>query len=233
MSWNLVDSGSTQFADGNAGHAYSFPGGAASSGDLLLVAIGSNTVVSTPSGYAADVSDVNASGTYIFRKVAAGGETGVTVTTSGDHPTALGFLRYTGGASTPFDVSAHAFASGAGTSSPSVTTATLATTGELSVAAMCGADLIGVNPNTPVWSTGYTGLLSQATAGNTADDQILFVAANTNAGTAAESPSVTWTASVPNRAIVVATYKPGTAAPVLATMAIVAPPSAVTRASTW
>ena len=135
MTWTLVDSGSAGFANGNTGHVYSFPGTAAVAGDLLTVSVSSDTTVSTPSGWSVATSDVNAIGAYLFYKVAAGGEPSVTITTSGNFPTAIGYLRYSGAAGTPLDVVAHANSTAFNTTTPTATTGTLAGVGELSIAA--------------------------------------------------------------------------------------------------
>lgn len=208
MTWSALDTGSAGFADGNGGHVFNFPGSAASAGDLLIIGISSDTTVSTPSGYTADKSDVANIGAYAFRKVAAGGETSVTITTSGNFPTALGYRRYSGATGTPFDVAAAAHNLSGASTTPAATTATLAGTGELSVALGCLGNLGGTTPVTPVWSSGYTNRVDVNTAGTGSTDQHLFLADNQNAGTAAESPNVSWTNASGNQTMIVVTYKP-------------------------
>jgi len=57
-------------------------GSAATAGTTLLVAVNSDATVGTPSGYTSLVSSIHNAGCYLFGKVAAGGETSVTVTPS-------------------------------------------------------------------------------------------------------------------------------------------------------
>lgn len=208
MSWTLLDSGVAAFADGNAGHVYSFPAGAASAGDLLVLAVSSDTVMSTPSGWSVAVSDVHNIGAYLFYKAAVGSETSITLTTSGDFATEIGFLRYSGAASVPLDVTAAAFNTVNNNTTPAATTGTLASTGELAVAAACLGGMGGGTPNTPTWSTGYTNHLDGQTAGTSGADQHLFVADRRDAGTAAESPSCTWSSNTNNQTLLVSVFKP-------------------------
>jgi hypothetical protein len=57
-------------------------GATATAGNTLLVAVTSDATVSTPPGYAPLASSIHNAGCYLFGKVAAGSETGVTVTPS-------------------------------------------------------------------------------------------------------------------------------------------------------
>jgi hypothetical protein len=211
MSWTLLDSGVAGFADGNSGHVYSFPGGAASAGDLLVLAISSDTVVSTPSGWSLATSDVHNIGAYLAYKVAVGGETSVTVTTSGNFSTEIGFLRYSGAASSPLDVTAKAFNTVSTNTTPAVTTGTLAGSGELVVAAACLGGMGGGTPSGPSWSSGYTNRLDGQTAGTSTQDQHLFVADRYD-GSGSESPNVTWTSNANNQTILVAAFLPAAGA---------------------
>lgn len=52
----------------------------ATAGNTLLVAVTSDATVSTPTGYTSLVSSIHNAGCYLFGKVSAGSETGVTVT---------------------------------------------------------------------------------------------------------------------------------------------------------
>lgn len=207
MAFTLLDSGTVGFSDGNTGHTYAFPGGAASAGDLLVLPVSSDTVVSTPPGYSVAAADVHNIGAYLFFKVAAGGETGVVVTTSGNFPTELGFLRYSGATPTPFDVSAMAFNLVATNTTPAVSTPALAGTGELVIAAACLGGLGGGSPNTPVWSAGYTNRLDGQTPGTGGTDQHLFVSDRYD-GSGVQSPSCTWTSNSNNQTILVAAFTP-------------------------
>jgi hypothetical protein len=55
-------------------------GATATAGNTLLVVVNSDATVNTPSGYTPLVSSIHNAGCYLFGKVAAGSETGVTAT---------------------------------------------------------------------------------------------------------------------------------------------------------
>lgn len=199
MAWSLLDSDTTSFADGNAGHAYTFPH-AVSAGNLLILGVNSDTVVSTPSGYTVAVSDVGNQGAYVFYKVAAGGETAVTVTTSGDHATALSFLRYSGSTATPLDqvTAVRVINNDTPQASPTVSPSALAGTGELAVLYGMGHHSQSATAISGVTaSTGYTVLLTTPVSGglNTTPASCHFVIAKTTA-TGSESPSVSWSGAL-------------------------------------
>lgn len=208
VSWTLLDSGTAGFSDGNGGHTYTFPAGAVDPGDLLTISTSSDTVVATPSGWTQANQDVGNIGAYQWYKEAAGGETTVVVTTSGDHPTEIGYLRYLGATATPLDVTAKARHTSADNTTPAVTTPSLAQTGELVIAAACLGGLGNATQTGPSWSTGYTNRLDGQTVETDATGQHLFVADNRNAGTAAESPNVTWTNGTTNQTILVMAFLP-------------------------
>jgi hypothetical protein len=207
VAWTVLDSGTEPFADGGAGHAFAFPAGAAAAGDLLVLAVSSDTVVSTPAGWSPAVSDVANLGAYLFYKVATGGETSTTITTSGNHPTIAGFRRYSGSTATPLDKTSAGRSIVSASTTPAATTAALAETGELAVAAACLGGMQTGTPSSPVWSAGYTGRLDAQTAGTGPTDQHLFLADNQAAGTAAQSPNVAWTPTATNnQTMLVATF---------------------------
>lgn len=216
MTWTILDSGTdatTATPNWGSGHSYSFPGGAANANDLLTVCVSSDTTVSTPSGWSLAVSDIGNIGAYIFYKLATGGETAVTITTSGNFPTAIAFIRYGGSATaSPLDKTAAARSTSFGAATPTATTATLTGTGELSLAAGCLGGLSGAAQTGITWSTGYTGRLNQATAGTGSTDQRILVADKYTAGTTAESANVSWTNSTNNQTQLIATFKAAPAA---------------------
>lgn len=195
MSWSLLDSNTAIFTDGNAGHAFTFPG-AASAGDLLVVGVNSDTTVTTPSGYTAAQTDVGNQGCYVFYKVAAGGETAVTITTSGDHETALSFLRYSGATATPGDQVAvtRIINNDIPQASPTVSPSALTGSGELCLLygmvhhSQSATAVTGVTA-----SSGYTTLLETAASGglNTTAASKHFVIGRTD-GSGSQSPSVSW-----------------------------------------
>lgn len=215
MTWTLADQGGAALNTAGAGTAFTFPGGAASAGDLLIVGISSDTVLgATPAGWSVAVSDVGNIGTYVLYKVATGGETSVTITTSGDHQTAAGFLRYSGGTATPLDVVASARSIVSNSTTPAVTSPALAGSGELAVAFACLGGLQNFNQTGISWTGSFTNRIDQNTGAFTLADQHLFGADNQSAGPAAVSPQASWTGATNNQTVLVATFKPSTVAPV-------------------
>lgn len=205
MSWSLVGSDGVGFADGNAGHVYAIPSGAPSAGQLDILMVNSNTVVTTPSGFSVARSRVNSQGSYIYYRFAVGGESAnITITTSGDHPTDLLWSRWTGGSA--FDIANDAGVDGVGgTTTPAVNSGTIAQAASLSVA--FAALHSGTGQTSPVWSAGYTAL-AQATNGTGSTGVTAFGGYNTNAGTAAETPNCSWTTNASDRYILVAVFSP-------------------------
>lgn len=201
MAITLVDSEAVGFADGNAGHVYTFPAGAPSANDLDVLCVNSNTTVSTPSGFTARVTAVANQGSYIFTRKAAGGEAStVTITTSGDHNTTLTWSRWTGTDAYSTGSSAQANNSN-NTVLPALSTGTLAATGMLVIAFGALHNHDGALATSPSWINSWTALeaVSQGTAGSSASC-VAFTAYKDNAGTAAETvDSVSWTNNVRNR----------------------------------
>lgn len=70
--------------------------GAPTSGNTLLLAVSSDATVATPSGWTKDREQVNNNGHYLFRKVATGAETSVTVTPSVGASTAWVYIELSG-----------------------------------------------------------------------------------------------------------------------------------------
>lgn len=209
MAWTLLDSGAAGFSDGatSGGHTFTFPGGAASAGDLLCLFVSSDDVTSTPSGWSVAISDATNLGAYSFYKFAAGGETSVLVTTGSNTPAAAAFHRYSGAANPPIDVSAKAVTTSSAATTGTATTATLAGTNELAVfSAHLGGRQAAVQSGfTP--SAGYTNQVNAASAGTGSTDQVIATADKTNAGSAAESASMSWTNATNNQTALVATFK--------------------------
>jgi hypothetical protein len=208
MGASLVDSGTATFSDGNAGHSYSFPAGAPSTGQLDVLCVNSDTSVSTPStggaAWTLGTSHAGSQGAYLWYRIATGGEgTSTTITTSGNAATQVAYTRW--GNVTAADVNAVAFIEIPGTTTPSVNTGTLSAAGELSVAFAALHSMAAGNVTSPSWSTGYTQLLADQ-SGTTATDVAAFVAYNLNAGTAAETPNVSWTTNATDRYILVQTF---------------------------
>ena len=209
MSWTLVNHGEVGFADGNTGHVYTLPSGAPTVGDLDVLTVNSDTVVTMPSGFSLATQFVNSQGSYLWYRVAGGSEgSTVTITTTGNFDTALTWSRWQGGSALDVGVNAHVDGS-SDTTTPAVSTGTLAGTAELVVA--FAALHSGGSPTNPTWSTGYTALDSVTQNAVTG-----YTAYRTDAGTSAEAPNVTWVTGMSDRYILVAAFTPATATPAAA-----------------
>jgi hypothetical protein len=190
------------FADGNAGHACTYSVGAPAVGDWDILCVNSDTVVSTPSGFTATLAEVGGQGAYVYTRKAVGGESAsVTVTTTGNFDTSVDWVRLSG--ANAIDVTGKAAVNGSsGSSTPAFTSSALATATEyaLAFAALHGG---GVTPSNPIWGAGYTAL-----AGNTQGTLGLagYVGYKTPAGTAAESPTVSWTGTETDRYMLFVTF---------------------------
>lgn len=204
---NLVAHDLAGYADGTSGHVYTFPAGAPSAGnlDVLCVTVWGGSA-STPSGWQAGAShsDLGNINMYFFYRLAAGGEGAtVTVTTSGSNVGQIGSSRWTGVSGTA-DANGFAVAANKPTGPATATTGALAQAGELSIA--FAAMINGSASPAPVsWSAGYTGMDAAGFDGNSI---AMITGYNPVAGTAAESPSVSWTNAYDvYQAILVQTFK--------------------------
>jgi len=187
MPATLITSDVFTFADGNAGHIIDL-GSALSADQADVLCVNSNTVVTTPAGFAA-LSAVDGQGAYIFRRIGSGGST-VTITTSGNHNTSVIWSRW--GNIDAADNAKATIATGTGASTPAHSTDPLAETNELIIAFGALHSLGAPLPTSPVWSAGYTPLA--ATQQGTGSSGVIgYVGYKLTAGTAAESPSVSWT----------------------------------------
>jgi len=212
----LLGSNTYGFADGNTGHSVNL-GSSPNVGELDVLCVNSDTTVSTPSGFSVAPSNVGGQGTYVFRRIAVGGEgSTVTVTTSGNFDTTVSWSRW--GSIHAADQATIDSASSAATTTPAHSTGALAETNELVVAFAALHNFPGSNPTAPVWSSGYTGLTAIV------QGQVCgFVGYSLTAGTAADTPSVSWTNSAVDRDIGTLTFTTFTpSAPAL-------PPVAPTR----
>ena len=197
-----------EFANGNAGAVIDL-GSAPAVGERDVLCINSNTVVTSVSGFTQDEPAVTNQGAYIYSRVAIGGEgQTVTITTSGDHNTQVGWSRWANTTTLDGPPTSNTQTNGsAGNTTPAHNTGALAATGSL-VIAFGALHSIGAlaDQNTPVWSAGYTPMTS-GTQGNGATGVVGFTAYNDNAGTAAETPQVTWSGSgVQNAYMLTAVY---------------------------
>lgn len=210
MAWTLVDSDTAAFADGNGGHSFDL-GTSPQAGDIDVLFVNSDTTVSTPSGWTLPTNggQVNNQGAYGFYRIATGSEgSTVTITTSGNFNAVAGWSRWRGGEA--FEVAVGAQINGTtGAVTPSIDTGTLTMTGELVVVAALLHRLASPEPTTPVWSSGYTGLTS-VTQGTGNPGVVQFVGYKTNAGTAAETPSCSWTNGAFDRYAIALVFQPNT-----------------------
>lgn len=203
MTASLVAADCVGFSDGNAGHVYTYPSGAPSVGQLDCFVVSSDTVVSTPSGYSVATSFVSSAGSYFFYRFAVGGEgTTTTITTTGDFNTSVTWSRWDG--CTALDVAVNAHVETNGTTTPAVSTGTLAGTNELVIAGGCLHS--GAQPTTFVYSSGYAQLGTPVTQIGSGGFATSVCEYRTDAGTAAETPSISWTNNVTDRYILVAAF---------------------------
>jgi len=216
---SLVTTTLHAFADGNSpGHACAL-GSAPNVGEYDFLCVNSDTVVSTPSGFNVSTSNVNAMGSYLFYRKASGGESSsVTVVTSGNFNTQVSHSRWSGLDTVDTQAVTSAVGSASNTSL-AVTTPTLAGTGEFVLAFAALGSIGTIAQNTPVWSSGYTAVTGPNIQASGSSGMCGFVGFKTGAGTAAESPSVTWSGDAPfNRDshVIVVTVASGGANGVLA-----------------
>jgi hypothetical protein len=209
MAWSLVGSDAVDFSDGGTGHSYTLPSGAPAAGSLDLLCVNSSTTVSVPAGFTPATSFVGNQGSYLWYRIAAGGEGAtVTITTSGNFDTKLGWSRWVGAQA--FDAAANAHVdSSSGGSTPAVSAGPLAGAGEL-VVAFAALHNTGAACTSPIWSAGYTPLTALASdIGTGAVGQ--FVSYRID-GTGTETPSVSWSTGGPfDRYILVAAFTPSAA----------------------
>lgn len=181
------------FADGSTGHSCDL-GSAPSAGEWDALCIGSNTVVTSVPGFTQAEPAVGNQGAYIYVREAGAGEAQTaTITTSGNHDTDVTHLRLPATV-VAVDTSTSTQANGAaGNSTPTHSTGPLAETGEYVIAFGALHSIGSANQNTPVWSAGYTSVFDvPPISGSGATGVVGFVAYKEGAGTAAETPQVSW-----------------------------------------
>ena len=215
--WDLVNYSGVTFNNGGTGFVYTLPSGAPNVGDLDILSVNSDTTVSTPAGFtlSPNASRVVNQGSYVFWRIAAGGEgSTVTVTTSGNFNTALGWQRWKGVLA--WEAAANAGADGSpGTTTPAVSTSGLTTPDDLVVAFGMLHSYPSALPITPVWSAGFTGILAFNDGVVAGNEVTQFGAYKAGAGTAAENPNVSWTNNVGDRYIITLAFTPAIATPVV------------------
>lgn len=202
MSW-------TQVAQATAGttastYTYSLPSGAPNPGDLDVLCVACTNSVTTPSGWTAGPSETGAYGTdfIIYYKIAGAGEPStVSLAASATSYFLVSWSRWTGASTS--DVSASSYTTSASTAS--ATTSALSSSGELAIA-FAGMYNGGADPASVSWSAGFTALNASSYSG---DSLAALVAYDSSAGTAAVSPSASWTNSFAQVACLVQTFIAG------------------------
>lgn len=188
-------------------HLVTYTGGGATGSDVVdVLFVVSDATVALPSGFTQDATRVSNAGSYVFQK--AGGSTTATIVPGAATNTEVLWLRVANTAG--LDSGATAVAgldSSAGSSSPALTSGSLAeaTEGALVFAALHSQ--AGGLPTGFAWSTGYTEILHGTQGGAATSGVTASVAFKVPAGTAAESPSVTWTGPTFERYLLAVFFK--------------------------
>lgn len=195
------------FAFTAAGTVVTYTGGGSTSNSIDVLCINSDNTVSVP-GFTAVATAVTNQGAYIFT-CDAGTTSSATINLGGGISTStqVCWLRITG--TTGVDTGATATAQNnntTGSATPSVTSGALAGAQELALAFAALHNFAGSTPTSPVWSSGYVEQVS-ATIGSSTTGVYGDVAVKTPAGTAAESPSMSWTNACLNRYILVVAFQ--------------------------
>lgn len=205
----LVDSDKLGFA--TSGTVFSL-GSSPNVGDYDVLGINSDTTVSTPSGFTLLDSAVANQGSYLFYRLAVGGESdSVTINTSGDHEATLVWGRVRG--ATGIDKNAKATAAGSSSgSTPTATTASLSETGELALAFAGLHRYAGSAPTGPTWSNSFIHL-EQADQGSGNPACTAMLAYKEGVGTSAVAVDVSWTNGCFDRDQYVVTFTMSAAEP--------------------
>lgn len=199
MTASVSSSQTYTFADGNGGHVCTFSAGAPAAGDWDVLFANSDTVISTPSGFTKQLNFLNNQDGSTFIRQAAGGETdSVTITTSGNFNCGVTWVRVID--ADVLDVAVEAHAESNDTTTPAVNTGTLASAADLVLfgALLHAVPGAGSDPASPVPSSGYS-ILQSLNIGTNGQSVHQFVGVKVPAGTAAETPSVSWTNQVRDR----------------------------------
>lgn len=172
--------------------------------NLLIATVVSNATVATPSGWSADSSNVNSTGTYIFRKVAGASESQtLTLAPSSSADISIKLMEWSGCSTTPFDKQANASPTGTA-SQASGNTATLSQPSEL-VISTYGYPHSAYSDNPVSWSGSM--LRQGASYGAGTDQPANETAFKRVAATTAVGTTVTLTGAATGNSICLATYK--------------------------
>lgn len=183
-----------------SGVSVSLPGGgSAANGDWDLISVNSDATINTPSGFTLLLSIVNNQGSYFFARQCTGGE-GPSVTIqsvpAGNFDAAVQWSRWRGLGSfqgTPPSNDATVVNAG-GTTTPACSTSTLGNATTFVIMAACTHNSNAANPTGFTPSAGYTFIGSGGSgAGGLNTASFGAQAYKYPAGTAAESPSFSWT----------------------------------------
>lgn len=199
MAFSKVDEKYTSFADGgtangSTGHdVVGVNATTATAGDVDALFVGSDTTVTTPSGFTPVQSFVGNQGGYHFERICTGGESAtIRVKTAGDFNTTALFQRWRGCGARDVAVNSHVDSNGALTSN-AINSGTLAAATELVIVASVMTDSVSAAPTLNAWSAGYTPGDGASSIGTGATCSAGFISHKNPAGTAAETPSVSWT----------------------------------------
>lgn len=194
------------FSDGNtagagAGHQIDLGSGlTANQTDTLGVVC--DAIVDTPAGWSAAPDDVSVAAMYIFRRT-TGASGLVTIHTSADRPCSIIHVRLAQVLQVD-DAAKNVVSGSAGTSSPTVTSAVLASAGEAAVT-FALLHNFAANPTGPSWTGGFSALdttlgpFAVSTDGTANHSTAITAAVNLNAGTAPVSTAASWTTAAAER----------------------------------
>lgn len=205
------------FLVSQAGFLFNFNGaGAPAVNQWDVIFVNSDATIDTPSGFTIATSFVGGQGAYAFVRKAVGGEAAtVLITTSipgGPFNAVLGWFRLT--QADGLDAAVNNPNAGTPTSSPPVTSGTLAGSTEIALAYLGGHN-ITIDPHTPVWADGFTPAVgtSEASQGLGQPGVANFIAVKNGVGVAAVNPAVTWTGDANERTTMLLTFTESAACP--------------------
>lgn len=169
-------------------------GGTADSTTFDVLCVNSDNVVTTPAGWTSSASLINSQGSYIFTR--NGGTTSASLALGGgiaSNSDAL-WVRITSATAVDSGATNTVGVDGSsGTATPAFTSGGLSAATELVVAFAALHGIGTAVPTTYTWSAGYTEQINGAQGGVVGSAVAASVAVKVPAGTAAESPSVSWT----------------------------------------
>jgi hypothetical protein len=169
-------------------------GGTTGSTTFDVLCVNSDNVVTTPAGWSVPATLVNSQGSYIFTR--NGGTTSATLALGGgiaSNSDAF-WVRITSATAVDAITPNTAGVDGSsGTATPALTTGALSAATELVVAFAALHGIGTAVPTTFTWSSGYTEQVNGAQGGVVGSAVAGSVAVKAPAGTAAETPSVSWT----------------------------------------